>query len=781
MIFLRLLDGFKKYRAEEKNMRRKSEKTTSDHLTLLLEIGQLNWVFKDSATIEKLLSKMVAMVAGHMQADVCSIFIFDDAKGELILQANTGLKKGVVGKIRLKSGEGIAGTVFEKNEPLMLNDGFAHPRFRYFKGSGEERFKSFLSVPITGGAGPLGVMTLQRQTKRPFDPNDLKALQIAASQLATILENVRIIRKYQRGVSGEPGRAAKEHLDSAFLKGKAASRGYAYAKTALATGVERFQELARRNFDRKYGAGDLQKALKKTESELETLQKAVEARLSDAASMIFTAHLLILKDQSFLNGMTALIQKGKNPPEAVIAVAQKYIARFQASSEPYIREKAQDIEDLATRIIRHLAGKEARLTLLRNHIVVAGDLYPSDLLKLSAEGVRGIVLLSGGVASHVAILARSLQIPMVIINDPQTAGISDGDMILIDAEQGNIFVNPAPDVVNEFRDRIDASLAAKAPPVMRAVTHTKDGVRVNLMANINLIKDLDVLKNLVCDGIGLYRSEFPFIIRKNFPTEEEQYVIYKKLAEGAPSGAITFRTLDIGGDKTPSYLAAAKSGNSFLGLRSIRFSLKYQDIFVQQIRAILRAGANCELKIMFPLICSIEEFRQAKTIVLECIASLAKSGEAFHEHPQIGMMVEVPAVIEIIEEFARIVDFFSIGTNDLVQYMLAVDRTDEAVGEYYIPHHPAVLRAIKRVADAGRTCGKEVSVCGDMANKKEYLKYLIGCGIRNVSMNTIYLAENQRAIAAIDAGEAEEMALRLLSSGDLCAIEKELFGRRHAG
>ncbi len=752
-----------------------------DHLNLLLEIGQLNWVFKDSATIEKLLSKMVVMVAGHMQADVCSIFIFDDAKGELILQANTGLKKGMVGKIRLKSGEGIAGTVFEKNEPLMLNDGFAHPRFRYFKGSGEERFKSFLSVPIAGGAGPLGVMTLQRQTQRPFDPNDLKALQIAASQLATVLENVRIIRQYQRGVSGEPGHAAKKHLDSAFLKGKAASRGYAYAKTALALGVERFQELARQSFDRKYRVGDLQKALKKTESELETLQKAVEARLSDAASMIFTAHLLILKDQSFLNGMTALIQKGKNPPEAVIAVAQKYIARFQASSEPYIREKAQDIEDLATRIIRHLAGKEARLTLLRNRIVVAGDLYPSDLLKLSAEGVRGIVLLSGGVASHVAILARSLQIPMVIINDPQTAGISDGDMILIDAELGNIFVNPASDVVNEFRDRIDESLAAKAPPVMQAVTRTKDGVRMNLMANINLIKDLEVLKNLVCDGIGLYRSEFPFIIRKNFPTEEEQYVIYKKLAEGAPSGGITFRTLDIGGDKTPSYLAAAKSGNSFLGLRSIRFSLKYQDVFVQQIRAILRAGANCDLKIMFPLICSIEEFSQAKTIVLDCIASLAKSGEAFHDHPQIGMMVEVPAAIEIIEEFARIVDFFSIGTNDLVQYMLAVDRTDEAVGEYYIPHHPAILRAIKRVADAGRAHGKDVSVCGDMANKKEYLKYLIGCGIRNVSMNTIYLAENQRAIAAIDAGEAKDMALRVLSSGDLSAIEKELFDKRSAG
>ena len=748
-----------------------------DHLGMLLEIGQLDWVFKDSDTIENLLNKMVVMVAGRMRADVCSIFLYDGIKGELVLHANTGLKKGVVGKIKLKCGEGIAGSVFEQNAPVLLSDGFTHPRFRYFKGSGEERYKSFLSVPIAGKEGPSGVITLQRQTHHPFQQNDLKALQVVASQLATVLENVKIIRMLQRGDEVEASHAEKKRLDSVFLKGKAASRGYAYAKAVLALGVERFHELSRQTFDRKYKGSDLQKALKKTETELENLQEAVESRLSDAASMIFTAHLLILKDQSFLSAMNALVQKGKNVPEAVIAVAQKYIARFQASPEPYIREKAHDIEDLATRIIRHLAGKESKLPLLRNRIVIAADLYPSDLLKLSAEGVRGVVLLSGGVASHVAILARSLQIPMVIINDPLTGHISDGDSILIDAEMGNIFINPVKDVMREFRDKIEAAAAVKMQPAMKPVTATKDGIRIQLMANINLIKDLDILKQLCCDGIGLYRSEFPFIIRKNFPTEEEQYVIYKKLAEGAPSGAITFRTLDIGGDKTPSYLEMAKSGNSFLGLRSIRFSLKNRDIFTQQIRAILRAGAGCNLKIMFPLICSIEEFLQARNIVNDCIEDLGSAGEMFHDHPLIGMMVEVPAAIEMIREFARIVDFFSIGTNDLVQYMLAVDRTDEAVGEYYIPHHPSVLRAIKRVADAGKAFGKEVSVCGDMANKKEYLKFIIGCGIRQVSMNTIYLAENQKAISEIDTAQAQDLANRLLESGDTAAIEKELFNR----
>jgi len=746
-----------------------------DHLNLLLNIGQLDWVFKGSSSIENLLDNIVVMIARHMRADVCSIYIYDDAKGELVLRANTGFDLQVIGKIKLKCGEGIAGTVFEKNEPVCVADGFTHPQFRYFKGTGEERYKSFLSVPIVSGAVPVGVIMLQRQQNNRFENSDIKALQIVASQLATVLDNIKIIISLQGAAPGESMRGKKEQLDGIFLKGKAASRGYAYAKATLAVGAERFHDMAGQTFGKKYGLADLQKALEKTEKELETLQKAVEDKLSDAASMIFTSHLLILKDKSFITAITIPVQKGKNAPDAVIAAGQKYIALFSASSDLYIREKVHDIEDLVTRLIRNLAGKEAKLPPVRHRVVVATDLYPSDLLKLSSEEVKGILLMSGGVTSHVSILARSLQIPMVIVNDPVMNNISDGDRILIDAEIGNVYINPGKDVVQEFKDRIDEQSAGSAPPAMMPVTETKDGVRIKLMANVNLLKDLELLGQLSCDGIGLYRSEFPFIIRKNFPTEEEQYFIYRKLAEGAPYKDVTFRTLDIGGDKIPAYWESAKTGNAFLGLRSIRFSLKYKDIFTQQIRAILRAGVDCDLKIMFPMIFSLEEFLQARGIVMECVDALKRSGDVFNGHPQIGMMVEVPAVIEIIAEFARIVDFFSIGTNDLVQYMLAVDRTNEEVAAYYIPHHPAVLRAIKRVADAAVACGKEVSVCGDMVNKANYLQFLIGCGIRTLSMNPIYLAENQKIIGGINVAKAEALTLRLLATGDISGIENELF------
>lgn len=746
-----------------------------DHLNLLLNIGQLDWVFKGSSSIEKLLDNIVIMVARHMRADVCSIYIYDEAKDELILRANTGFNSPVIGKIKLKCGEGIAGTVFEKNEPVCIVDGFTHPQFRYFKATGEERYKSFLSVPIVSGAVPVGVIMLQRQEKNRFKESDIKALQIVASQLATVLENIKIIISLQGIEHGEGVHGKKEQLNGMFLKGKAASRGYAYAKATLAAGAERFYDMAGQTFGKKYGLADLLKALKKTEKELAALQKAVEDKLSDAASMIFTSHLLILKDQSFIAAITAAVKKGKNAPEAVIAAGQKYITLFSASADPYIREKVHDIEDLATRLIRNLAGKESKLPPVRNRVVVATDLYPSDLLKLSSEEVQGIVLMSGGVTSHVSILARSLQIPMVIVNDPAMNNISDGDRILIDAEIGNIYINPDKDIVLEFKDRIDKKTTGSAPPAMKALTETKDGVRIKLMANVNLLKDLERLGQLSCDGIGLYRSEFPFIIRKNFPTEEEQYFIYRKLAEGAPSKDVTFRTLDIGGDKIPAYWNSANNGNTFLGLRSIRFSLKYKDIFTQQIRAILRAGVDCDLKIMFPMIFSLEEFMQARDIVIEGIDALKKSGDVFNGQPKIGMMVEVPAVIEIIEEFARIVDFFSIGTNDLVQYMLAVDRTNEEVAEYYIPHHPAVLRAVKRVAEAAKACGKEVSVCGDMVNNGHYLQFLIGCGIRTLSMNPVYLAENQKIIGGIDVAKAEALTLRVLATGDISRIENELF------
>ncbi len=732
------------------------------HIDLLLSIGELDWVFK-GGDIETLLQNIVRIVAKHMKADVCSVYFYDDAAGELILRANVGLTSDVIGKLRMKIGEGIAGASLAKGEPICTEDGFAHPDFKYFKGSNEELFKSFLAVPIMKGTSRIGVLMLQRKKKTPFHQNDILALRVITSQLASVIENAKLILSLQKHEK-EPSPPA---FDTAFLKGKSAARGYAYAKVAVINAERRFRSLENVTFSRHYTLSDYTEALALTERQMEALQKQAEILVSDAASMIFTSHLLILKDRSFQESVTGLIKKGKNAPEAVVAAGKKYIDIFSSSKNEYLREKTQDIEDIVTRIVSNIVKNEFKLPGLKGRIVIADEMYPSDILRLSSEQVKGVVLTGGGVTSHVAILARSLQIPMIIVNEKGLLTLSSETKLLIDAEIGNIYVHPDKTIVAEFKDRLEQPNTGKPTQAMEPATFTKDHIRVKLLSNVNLLKDIELLRHLSTDGIGLYRSEFPFIIRKSFPTEEEQYFVYRKLVEGMKGKEVTFRTLDIGGDKVLSYYQATKKENPFLGMRSIRFSLKHRQVFADQVRAILRAGDGAELSIMFPMIFSVEEFNEARSVVTTCIDALVAEGKAHNSHPRIGMMVEIPGVIDLIEEFAQVSDFFSIGTNDLVQYMLAVDRTNEEVADYYIPHHPAVLRAIKKVVDGAAKHHREVVVCGDMAQSPLYIPFLIGAGVRSLSMNPAYLADNQRFIMTIDANSAKKNTELVLRSGSI--------------
>jgi phosphotransferase system enzyme I (PtsP) len=745
-----------------------------DHIHLLLNIGELNWVFKDSSDIDALLQNIVKMVARHMKADVCSIYINDEKKDELVMRANIGLNPQVVGKIRLKPGEGIVGSCFESRDPVCTGNSFTHPQFKYFSGADEDKFKSFLAVPILGASLRVGVLVLQRKERHVFDENDMLALRVIASQLANTLENVQFLTSIKGPLKQDVAVPQKPVFETKFLKGKSASRGYAYGGIVIIDNDRRFGELEQITYDSAYTLDDYRAAVTSSYAQLETLQKQVEKSLADTASMIFTSHLLILKDRDFQGKIEELIQKGKNPPDAVLAVARKYIQIFLASPDVYMREKSKDIEDLATRIITNMLNSETVLPGLSGRIVIMREVYPSDILRFAFEKIKGAVLTSGGVTSHVSILAGSLGIPLVIVDEPALLHLRRDSKVLLDAVLGNIYIDPEKDIVNDFKDKFRAGRKSAAVKMLPR-TMTKDGREIRLLANVNLLKDLELLRELSCDGIGLYRSEFPFIIRSGFPTEEEQYFVYRKLVEGLPGKEITFRTLDVGGDKILSYARGPKRDNPFLGLRSIRYSLKNKGVFSEQIRAILRAGYGGKIRIMFPMISSIEEFIEARSIVDECRGSLARQGIAHNDTPKIGMMVEIPAVIDVIDSFAGVADFFSIGTNDLVQYLLAVDRTNEEVADYYLPHHPAVLRAIKKVADSALRNKVSLSVCGDMTNKGIYLPFLIGVGIRELSMNPMYLAENQKIIAAIDAKAAGNMADRILTVARIDEVEKILF------
>jgi phosphotransferase system enzyme I (PtsP) len=363
----------------------------------------------------------------------------------------------------------------------------------------------------------------------------------------------------------------------------------------------------------------------------------------------------------------------------------------------------------------------------------------------------------------------------VVTNELALLSLDPSADVLLDAQMGSIYINPDPLIKAKIlqREELNRNISS-LKKMVREHPQTRDGVAVKFMANINLLGDLKAANEFKADGVGLYRTEFPFMIRSNFPSEEEQFLIYRRLLEGMPGKEVTLRTLDIGGDKVLSYSDYGKEENPFLGLRSIRLSLKHLDVFTAQLRAILRAGAGWRIRILFPMISSMDEFLQAKSIVQECAHQLKSECKEFIENPPLGIMVELPSIVEIIDEVAQEVDFFSIGTNDLIQYMLAVDRTNDRVAQMYLPHHPAVLRALKKIVDAGLKYGKEVSVCGDMANDPKYLDLLLGLGLRSFSMDARYLPRMHERLRQLSVRECEKLTGEVLLQGQISRITQIL-------
>ena len=733
-----------------------------DHLRLLCDLSEISALFVDSLSLESFLQKTVSMVARHIDADVCSIYVFDEESRELTLRATHGLNEESVGKVRLRLGEGLVGLTLEERVPIRERVGHQHPNFKPIPGIREEPFDSFLAVPIIRGILRIGVLVVQRKKERPFQPSDVMTLRAVASQLANAVENAKLLMS-QHAVLDELNRE-QAPVEELRLKGQVASEGFAIGPATVLDREGRYDSLIRREFPDSFSLSDFRRSIEDTESQLEELQEKVEAKLSDVASLIFTTHLLILKDVAFTGEIEKLIESGVSAPKAVAAVANSFIGKFRESANQFVQEKVHDVKDLVIRVLENLYSERQPFEPATGRIVVANELYPSDLLALSIDGVAGMVLVTGGITSHFSILARSLMVPVLIVNDTRLLGTQNGTRLVLDAQSGNVYVNPDDTVCKDFTARqSNLRNLRSANRAVKPATVTRDGVRVRLLANINLLTDADLAREFNAEGIGLYRTEYPFIMRSNFPTEEEQFAIYSNLIERFPGRSITFRTLDIGGDKVLSYYVNAKEQNPFLGMRSIRFTLRNRDVFVQQIRAMLRAGFGCPLRIMFPMISSLEEFTEAKIIVLNCIRDLRAEGQPICEEPEIGMMAEVPSVLQIIDAFALEADFISIGTNDLIQYLLAVDRTNEKVADMYQPHHPSVLRTVGAIVAAANSNGIEVSVCGDMAHFVEYLPFLIGVGVRTLSVEPNYLSRIQSAIELIDTGSARRHADELLS------------------
>ena len=739
-----------------------------DNVELICSISELSNLFKGKANIQGFLSKVTSTIAGHMNCDSCSVFILDDLTDELILEATEGLNKDFIGKLRLKSGEGLTGLAMKEEKSILEKDGLDNPQFRQIEGFGEEAYKSFLAVPILSGLSKIGVVVLEHRQKDFFNINDQLAIKAIASQLATTLENVKLL------ISIDEIKVTEQRIviGNLHIKGIATDSGIACGKAFLMGDSHNTIFLNAEDIEYGRDLKDFEESLGNTVLQVEELQQLMEREHSDVASMIFGTHLLMLSDSSFSGEMLNLINTGDEPAQAVVTTVNKYISIFKESNNPRLQEKVQDIKDLGHRLLRNLSHKVYEEGDYSQQIVVARELLPSELIKITAQDAEGLVLFGGGATAHITILAKSLGVPIIFTDDRRIFSITENTEMIVDANQGHLFINPDKGTKRKYeRHSASASISEEEISRIKETTATEDGVSVKLLANINLLSDLKNAWLFKAQGVGLYRSEFPFIIRNNFPSEEEQFQIYRKLINDSPGDEITLRTLDIGGDKILSYMKDIEEENPFLGLRAIRFLLKNKNIFITQLKAMLRAGAGKDLRIMFPLVSSLDDLLMAKVVVRQCLEELKRDKVEHNSTPRIGVMIELPSAVMVIEEICREADFVSIGTNDLVQYLMGVDRSNDHVAWLYTAKHPAVLRALKAIVDGALKTKCDVSICGNIAGDSKLVKVLIGMGLRKLSMNPVKIPIIQQAIESIDTEKAVQMTEELLKLGTVSEVE----------
>lgn len=524
-------------------------------------------------------------------------------------------------------------------------------------------------------------------------------------------------------------------------------------------------------------------ALIATRQELLDIQQRISGAIGTADASIFDAHLLVVEDRTLIDEALRGLERDLHNIEFVFhQVAEKYCRTLAAIDDPYLQERVVDVEDVTRRVIRHLLGKTSRELhkLDRPHIIVAGNLTPSDTALINRDLVRGFVTEQGSRTSHSAIMARSLGIPAIVALPGICSKLTTGDQVLLDGYSGKLILNPSEQVRFEYGQLEQRKVEAEhqLESIRETLSSTRDGRHIVLSANIELPEELDAVMAAGAEGVGLFRTEFLFLNKPEPPGEEVQYEAYKLVAERCAPHGVIIRTLDIGGDKLMHLPDMAAEHNPFLGCRAIRLCLDQPALFKPQLRAILRASAHGRVRLMYPMISCLDELRRANALLAECQAELTTEGQAFDRDIEVGTMIEVPAAALIAHHLAREVKFFSIGTNDLVQYTIAVDRGNERITDLYQPTHPAVIRLLAMTAEAAHENGIWIGVCGEMASEFHLTPLLLGLGIDELSVVTASVPRIKKAVQSLDLGECRELAARAREMCD--PIEIENMCREHA-
>ncbi|SUZ93363.1 uncharacterized protein METZ01_LOCUS46217 [marine metagenome] len=726
---------------------------------MLDALRQISRDVETAPSFEYALGIIVARVCLILGTEVCSIYIFDKVSGELKLIENEGFHRSAIGTVSLAPGEGVVGLVAERGEPLNIENVSEHPRYRHFSAIGEEPFSAFLGVPVTHNRRVLGVITVQQREDRRFREDEEAFLTTLAAQLANVVARADATGRVSailnadyvptdvryEGIAGAPGIA----IGTAVVIGPSANLDHVPNKETDEVAAELT------SFDR---------AIDRVRADIEETDRSLSEHLPAQERALFSAYLHMLDDSAIAGEVREEIRLGNWAQGALRTVIARHVSKLQLVENPYLRERVTDVRELGQRVLAYLQDIHRDKFYFPEQVILIGEEVTASMVSdVPANQLKGIVSLRGSSNSHTAILARALNVPAVMGVSEFPVYEFENQIVVVDGFYGELVGNPTTQVMDHYHELIaeEAEFVKELEPIKDQPSETLDGHRLNLWVNIGLVGEITRSLDRGAEGIGLFRTEIPFASRDRFPTEEEQRVIYREHLEAFNPRPVTMRTLDIGGDKALPYFPIEED-NPFLGWRGIRVTLDHPEIFLVQVRAMIKAsvGLESDLRIMFPMVTDRHEVAEAKALVMRAYREVREEDVAV-KLPQVGVMIEVPAAIHQARLIARQVDFLAVGSNDLTQYMLAVDRNNPRVANLYQEMHPAVLHALRELAKAAHAEQKGIGICGELAGTPEGAILCVAMGYDVLSMNAANLPKVKWVIRNVSMRDCRRILARV--------------------